>query len=479
MEIDPILLAMATSREFEVTWQAQSASRYRENFIQRLPVETLLSIFQLLEKEDLKAVRLTCGEWKFLPSKFLFDCVFVSPHTKDLEVFTNVSHHPVFSRTVKKLTYLLNGFDPILTTKDYVNGLITQMLLRVQRTIGIEDPRFVDQELDKLWQDAMSLRRRSTQQQTDEIDLTSNRIVQEGLAAYREHAAEEEWNLSTGEMAMRLCVGMARLPNLCAIDFMEHIPSGDPAYKNFDVTTPLSHYQTGSPWIRSWNPLYLSPEFKTPAIRTEFLTMVRALALSGTKLKSLHTWRLCFDLFKATNRMDLTHCINALESLEVLHLWFEARGCDEPEMLENLPRILSSTTQLRELKIILEEFDPYCSSFFFLHTIQEVFGAQFPVWKSLTKLELSGLRCPAQGLVDFCGSHTGLKSLQLGTIELMKGNWADIMDFLSKILQLSEVVLRGPLREVNGTKLWERFIEQRGKTEEYVKHGGANPLRAR
>ena len=68
-----------------------------------IPNKIILQIFQLLEKSDLKSARLVKKTWTVVAAKLLFDQVYVSPHSENLEVFTAIAQHPLLSQCIKTL----------------------------------------------------------------------------------------------------------------------------------------------------------------------------------------------------------------------------------------------------------------------------------------------------------------------------------------------------------------------------------------
>ena len=62
-----------------------------------LPPELKVAVLAQLDKRDLRTVRLVSREWSALATSPLFDRVYISCRAPDLEVFKNITRHPVIS----------------------------------------------------------------------------------------------------------------------------------------------------------------------------------------------------------------------------------------------------------------------------------------------------------------------------------------------------------------------------------------------
>lgn len=70
-----------------------------------LPNELLALILGEIEKVDLKNARLTCRIFSDLAITSLFTTAVVSIFPTDLEVFTKISNHPIFSKYITTIIY--------------------------------------------------------------------------------------------------------------------------------------------------------------------------------------------------------------------------------------------------------------------------------------------------------------------------------------------------------------------------------------
>ncbi|KAL8746482.1 MAG: hypothetical protein Q9184_007740, partial [Pyrenodesmia sp. 2 TL-2023] len=75
-----------------------------------LPNELLVLILGELGKVDLKNARLTCRVFSDLAIPFLFTTAVVSIFPTDLEVFTKICNHPIFSKSITTIIYYTMEF---------------------------------------------------------------------------------------------------------------------------------------------------------------------------------------------------------------------------------------------------------------------------------------------------------------------------------------------------------------------------------
>lgn len=90
------------------------------------PNEVVLIVIQNL-KRNVKQLRLACRRLALLAKPFLIDTVFISPHSKNMEVFDAVTQHPILSKTVKHIVYDSVKFAGF-SLPDYYTALTDQLL---------------------------------------------------------------------------------------------------------------------------------------------------------------------------------------------------------------------------------------------------------------------------------------------------------------------------------------------------------------
>lgn len=88
-----------------------------------LPCELKAAVLAQLEKRDLKTVRLVSMEWNALAAGSLFDRVYTSCRAQDMEVFKNITSHPVISTSVGELVHNVSLSQKYMSFKDYVDRI--------------------------------------------------------------------------------------------------------------------------------------------------------------------------------------------------------------------------------------------------------------------------------------------------------------------------------------------------------------------
>ena len=109
-----------------------------------LPNELLLMIFRQCGKYSLKQIRLVSQQWALLACSFLFDRIFISSRSEDMEVFDGLAHHSVIRHSIKELVYDVARFKQI-SYAEYGESLIGSTnynvnCLRRRRPLLCQDP---------------------------------------------------------------------------------------------------------------------------------------------------------------------------------------------------------------------------------------------------------------------------------------------------------------------------------------------------
>ena len=84
-----------------------------------LPTELLIQVLCNLSKHDLKSARLVCRFFEAAASPLLFDHVTFTPNSSSLHIFSRISRHTIFSKSVKEITYNGSYFDPYMSRAGY------------------------------------------------------------------------------------------------------------------------------------------------------------------------------------------------------------------------------------------------------------------------------------------------------------------------------------------------------------------------
>ena len=428
--------------------------------IHSLPNETVMNIFRFLTRRDLNAVRLVQRAWTNHSAAALFDQVYISPHTEDLDVLMNLSRHPVYSTMPKKAIYLTDIWENNIGDLTYINNLVIQVMHRFCPPYRCEKFQYADEELKTIYEYAVASTEDFVYMDPNLIKLKGLRIIEEGMVAYRERAARKSRDWANRQRTVeRINAAVKGLRNLNTIEFVNFVAGYGFPREAQDVRAQKLYRASGSPMARTWHLFYLQPEGYKTDVHTQFFTMIEALAQGPQQVRRLATRMMSPGLFSPSSQVeyptDLHHCINALQYLEVLHLRMHPRLTEKSDILQNLPCMLRSMTRLRELELdlgslrmlIVQQRLP-------LHSMHEVFGTNFEGFPNLERLALRWLKGSAAEVMEFLGNCTRLNSLEMEGIELTEGRWVDVTDFLVTTLYLPRVVFVRRLRQPGNIGVW-------------------------
>ena len=219
-----------------------------------LPQELKVAVLAQLDKRDLKAVRLVSSEWSALATIPLFDKVYVSCRAPDLEVFRNITRHPVISTVVRELVYDGSTFMKNLSFIRYFDQVfdaVRSLALHADSDIHIES---ADVQINDFCRDC----------QRGDPDVSEiygrhekDTFLVEGYQIYREYSAFEWQGIECGWFSDELSTGLCSLKGLRYVvldhDFWE---------LNFFKMLKPNRYDalfSGSPLSRIWNPFHLGP----------------------------------------------------------------------------------------------------------------------------------------------------------------------------------------------------------------------------
>ncbi|KAI4180886.1 MAG: hypothetical protein L6R41_006962 [Letrouitia leprolyta] len=90
------------------------------------PNEVIDLVVRNLKRREVKQTRLVCRRIALLAAPYLIDVIYISPHSKNMEVFEAVTRHPVFSTTIKHVVYDSAKFSSF-SLEDYRHALISQL----------------------------------------------------------------------------------------------------------------------------------------------------------------------------------------------------------------------------------------------------------------------------------------------------------------------------------------------------------------
>ncbi|MCJ1292458.1 hypothetical protein MMC34_004009 [Xylographa carneopallida] len=450
---------------------------------QQFPDEILLDIFRCLDKSSIKMVRLICQNWAFLPIRLLFDRVFISYHTPDLDVFMQITDHPVINACITELVVCVSRFKKLSGIDDYVDELWEHLEILGYLLPDPHSESVTSSDTD-LKKKILALEYFGGIEVDDDItknELSEYKVVRKGYLRYFEVYLEQESNRHNLELQMRLCMRLKSLSRLSSVRFLDEWCLDNNSSLKSDARPSLPYYKTGSPLFRSWHPLYLSPSSDEVDTCMEFFHMVHALNLARTKIKSLSTFKLSLDTSNGYDMLSQTAAKDVIffSGLEKFYLHVSMR---EPVqyLIPGLPTLLQSMTRLKDLTIDLNYIidaheDPtvYC--------LKQVFCSPATILPQLTKLHLACMRCVSSDLTAWLRCQPKLEDLDLYGIELIAGNWPTTFDHMHQFLRLRSLTIGEVYHYTAGSRYWELGFRSSKDldraVQEFVLHGGKNPLR--
>ena len=463
-----------------------------------LPNEIYQSIFSFLEKKDLKSVRSCSKFFSIIVIELLFDRIYVSPHSKNLEVFTQMTDHASISKKIKHLIYGSARFEPNMSYELYRD----MMLWRTATSLDRADYKAFFDKNHRYPQDFIEI----VQRYRDSCRLTYYRdhadaleglakpsILTEGFEDHLRMIDEQQENILSGKLMRRLCSGLPKLPLLKTVSYENdwdlRLPRKFSRVKISDPNNPEQYCPSGSPLARSYNPWYLQPTDQCGKIReSNFFDLVRALALTKREVKTLDLDNVLLgsENFDDINVPSFIHTTNAFRYLHSLSLLYYV---NRQSQTDALPRMLQSIGGLRhvQIRIAWVSWLSYGASDYKHLSIFDIFGMSF-VWPHLSSIILENARFMDDDLIEFLRIQPKLCTLHLKNATLENGSWIDFFDNLHNLLNLKSFLLS----EMNWRldKAMEEAIQQfvlcgetsnplRGLSEDRINNSGVTLVKDR
>lgn len=422
-----------------------------------LPAEVKSLVAECLQKSDLKSLRYVSKQWHAMATPLLFDKVYVSPRDKDIQIFSNITKHPVLRRYIKSVVCDTSEV-PELSDEDYFYNLCDELrsitfCMSKKNTFKSPHP-----QLNKF---IKAIIRGKASQLVMYCKYSSDRFVMEGFQLWQELAAEELQSLKDGWNGIffsDLCSGLLRLPNLQSVIMEDNIWSKIRMDITDEFLTTCPHLTprtnlTGSPLARSWNPWHLRPKRSEDAGSEYLSLMVRALSKTKKHIKhfecqsrhpriyeGLSPWD--FAMYNMTQRFPRQMTI-ALCQLESLKLQITPRRYDlvdqeNTKALGFLPQLLEQMTGLKRLDLVLITAERIRKerrlSLTPLGETCYTYSQVFPPlgkWQHLEHLYLNGLAIHGLDMY-FLLFHQmpRLLRLWLNRIDLLEGSWDGVVEAL-------------------------------------------------
>ena len=303
-------------------------------------------------------------------------------------------------------------------------------------------------------------------------------FVHEGYEEYRRQADEQFDIRWSGEYLCTIVSGLQHLGNL------EQVTISDTC-------------QSRSPFGRSWPREYLTPRVdsmrdsadKTLVYQHDHKLLVRALSISGRKLKSLvmdlgtrygvpiRSFDGEVDLMTKSRHILNRHIKNVYCNLKVLHLVSSIDFSRDQHSLSCLRSCLAEIRGLTNLHLELTKYSKDDSSF--LSVISNT------AWPHLIHMSISFMSVEGEDLIHFLSPkhslYPYLQSFTMGNIMLTGIHWFEVLDDIRACMpKAKNIFISGPLIYQDGGKSWEN-LERANKDlkkqiESYLESGGVNPL---
>lgn len=495
----------------------------------QLPLELLYKIFGCLPLIDIKQCRLVCKVWGYHAAKsFNLDTVYLSPRKHDMEVFNNITQHPIFSTQVKHLVYDSAQFvDFSGNLWDYARILSQQIDSEDFKPISSEDPSIL--HLDKLmngrrrkWDFRRIEREDITEEiRNDSVLLKSFRYYCH-LARQRQLFLSDRWFSSASRGLRRLqrleTVAIHETWKLVLTRWDDDGNYDSPSDWDYVVVEQGNGANAGlSPVARRTPPWVLLPTpRRKPFVESsaaelknksksdgalEFVRVVELLHSTGhrpLKIDIPGDWRrrsgvscLLLSPMGSTWKDFLIVC-SKLESLD-LHL-ADLNGTTLGQM-PGFKALLRNLPSLRRLSLKLPYYPEESQDAESMFHISHIIPAQPWYHLTLNCLELSGLSTTYRDLAAllFVGLPA-LMSLTLSYINLHSaGDWEDFIEGLHRSPNIHQCYIKDPLTYENdrwycstdedrgwGTQLsplWESegHIQFLTALSNYINEGGRHP----
>ena len=443
-----------------------------------LPNELWAIIFGYLEGKNLKTVRCVCKCFSLLAARPLFDKVYVSPHRINMDVFTKIAQHPTLSLHPRVLVNQIPRFQKNYSLRLYFACLCNQLRLYLGQVP--DKNQLFDEERQELLRVAANYDSRRGLLESD-YERSSLRTVQQSYKRYIDEALEQDHFDKSGEYLASLCLGLAKLINVRKVEFGTSWENFK--FKDIDRSIELLDLSfSPSPLARSWNLFQLRPEYQSVWQHQDFDNMVSSFSLTGRSMHQVNfdipsssvPWRM-FDPNSEISRTFRQHGNCAMSRLE--RLTIQIATCD-PKLsyrqsqkqnisVDLLRKALSGMRKLRYLQLFISKLGPLP-----ILRLSEIFSENtFPALQTLKLYSIAGSEIQ---ISNFLRAQPQLCNLFLAEFNLEEGDWVDLVDEMQRSLHLNSMCLLVPLQNENHVA-WNGRVH---KIEEYILHGGKNPLRA-
>ena len=341
-----------------------------------LPNELVLQVFSQLGKAECKAVRLVCRDWSALAAGLVHDRIHVSPQDENLQRFTAIAEHPVFSRTVNKLRFDARLYEHDLSEQDYLQCLLRQIRLQLCTTCSHQLLQRTSDDGRKIIQHATEPLPLYTKKLVDkERHLAHTPMIQKGYATYIKRASEQRRWLQSPLFWPALAEKLRRMVNIRDVEFDDsEAPYQPDVWDGFNNTpdTYLLHLQPGS-LCRNVYSLQLTDFFH--ALQRSHLAIDSFSLCVGTFIRSLHP-----------RHQAQPKPLAAFDNIREFSLYYGPQF--KPGAMPAFRELVGSMRNLKHLKLYLACSDG--CNIAWPWSVQELLSRSPAIWPQLSQLSLYG-----------------------------------------------------------------------------------------
>lgn len=239
-----------------------------------LPTELQIAVLGYLGQRDLKNVRLVSKAWCSPATPPLFDRLYVSPRPRDMEVFEEVTRHPVLCATIREIVYDTSHI-PEMPYHEYFHKVCRHIEVVL---LSGKEPSNLDQGLNEV---VAALASGDTGHATLLTDLFNEyRNASFFVDAYQNWGAlaKYESRVLLGKHKVPLFYSEVHVGMQCLKCLRSFVVRDDlwDEYCTLDSST-LTADLSGSPLKRSWHPLHLRPTTLTVSNRYRVFRIFREI----------------------------------------------------------------------------------------------------------------------------------------------------------------------------------------------------------
>ena len=403
-----------------------------------LPNELLLETMQYLSKAELKNARLVSKLWAGCASDPLFDKLFISPHSLNLQVFVTIAENPHLSKCVKELEYDAVHFWPEteMTISGYMHILWDQTergALKRASKLMRSDPE-VEEFIAIL--ESRTIPGKTLKPQTN-IRIEGQKhcigfgFIQEGYRKWMQEAHFEKENSEETSFSKVLIAGLKNLTRLRTVKLRGKWPSEGTLGRE------------GSPLARSWHPHHARPPawafspripFDSCSNIIDYRYITSALAVAGrTGVRSLsieNPTPPCAFVDNPNQKQTLLNdgiaAYSGVQNLKLILVRpFNPSRIECHHHLRWVQSMLESMKTLKRLVLVLP-------------TIYDKVFAANGYWPQLTVLNVHNIAIGTKDLMTLLSTRMPrLRHLGFGTVRLLDGSWSAIIEYLKISHRLS------------------------------------------